>query len=210
MKHIKRWILFFSTSLGFYIIFKFFLFSAIVEWLNTNAKLDIINTSDILSVVSGVVSLAVGFMSDYYFKRREERIKIQQEAPYINLRASREQSITAKRFIRNNHYNIQIEVGKPQQEFRYVYSQIINTGKSTIVNCSIAKKHIAQQIKPQAEYAICFLVYEPDKPKSRRKYSIKYKIEDGRGKKYIGTYILKIDIDKREASFHIKKKQKEL
>ncbi len=210
MKHIKRWILFFSISLGFYIIFKLFLFSAIVEWLNTYAKLDIINTSDILSVVSGVVSLAVGFMSDYYFKRREERINIQQEAPYINLRASREQAITGKRFIRNNHYNIQIEVGKPQQEFRYVYSQIINTGNSTIVNCSIAKKHIAQQIKPQAEYAICFLVYEPVKPRSRRKYSIKYKIEDGRGKKYIGTYILKIDIDKREASFYIKKKQKEL
>ena len=209
MKHVKRWILFFSVSLGFYIIFKLFLLSAIVEWFTVYVKLDIINTSDILSVVSGVVSLTVGFISDYYFKRREERINIQQEAPYINLRASREPSVTGKRSIRNDHY-IQIELGKQQQEFRYVYSQIINAGKSTIVNCFIAKKHITQQIKPQEEYDICFLVYEPIKTRPKRKYSIKYQIEDGKGNEYIGTYILRIDTDKHEASFHIKKKQKEL
>jgi len=172
-------------------------------------KLDMISTSDIILVVSGVISVTVGFIFDYYLKCREEQVNNQQEAPYINFCTSREQSITGKRSFRSNRY-IQIELGKPQREFRYVYSQIINTGKSTIIDCSIAKKHIPQQIKPQTEFAICFLVYEPVKPRPRRKYFIKYQIEDGKGNRYKGTYTLKIDTDKRKASFYIKKKQKEV
>lgn len=209
MKHVKRLILFFVILLSLYLILKQFFLSTIVGWLTTYVKLGTISISDFLSVVSGILSVVIAFIFDYYLSCREERINKQQEAPYINICTAREQPITGKRSLRNNRY-FQIELGKPQEEFRYVYSQIINTGKSTIINCFVANKRFPQQIKPQTEYPVCFLVYEPLKPKSRRKYFIKYQIEDGKGGKYKGTYILKIDIDRREAAFYIKKKQKEL
>lgn len=53
-------------------------------------------------------------------------------------------------------------------------------------------------------------MYEPIKQNLKRSYSFVYQIEDEKGNKYKGTYILRIDTSKRKASFHIKKKQKEV
>lgn len=209
MKHIKRWVSFFFVLSSIYLIFKLFLLSSIVGWLTTYVKFDTISTSDFLSAVSGIVSVIIAFLSDYYFKHHEEQMNSQREAPYINICTAQGQSITSKRYLRNDRY-VQIELGIPQREFRYVYSRIMNTGKSAIMNCTIGSKSISHQIRPQTEYPLWFLVYEPVKPNPKRRYVIKYQILDEKGKSYKGSYTLKIDTDKRKASFHIKKKQKEI
>lgn len=209
MKHIKRWVSFFFVLLGIYLLFKQFLLSNIFGWLTTYVKFDTIETSDFLSVVSGVVSVIIAFLSDYYFKHNEKQMTSQREAPYINICTVQGQSLSSKRYLRNNRY-VQIELGIPQREFRYVYSRIENTGKSAIVNCTIASKSIPYQIKPQTEYPLCFLVYEPAEPKPKRRYIIKYRFADEKGNSYRGSYTLKMDTDKQKVSFHIKQKQKEI
>lgn len=162
-----------------------------------------------MSVVSGIIGFIFAFLSDFYFKRWEDKRNIFQEAPYINICTIRKQAITGKK--RKRNYNsIEIELGNFHQEFRYVYAKIVNVGKSTITNCTIEKTNILNQLNPQDEFPITFLIFEPLKPNSRRTYSFQYQIEDGKGNKYKGTYSLKVNIDKREAIFLVKRKQREV
>lgn len=209
MKRLKRCILFAFVLFSVFLIIKLFLVAVLENWIITYANQYNLNASDILTIISGIISSIFAFLVDYYFKYREEQADIRKEAPRINISTVREQAVTGKRKLKNCK-SFQIELGEQQQEFRYVYAKIINTGQSTIVNCSIAKKSIPYQLNPQTEYSICFLIYEPLKQSVRRRYNIIYQIEDGKGKKYKGTYILKIDINEMKAVFYMKKKQKEV
>lgn len=209
MKRLRRYILFILVLLGVFLAIKLFLVAVLENWITTYVTLYNLNASDILTIISGIISSIFAFLTDYYFKRRDEQADIRKEAPHINISTIREQAVTGKRKLKNRTV-IQIELGEQQQEFRYVYAKIINTGQSTIVNCSIAKKSIPYQLNPQTEYPICFLIYEPLKQNARRRYKIVYQIEDGKGKKYRGMYILKIDIREMKAIFYMKKRQKEV
>lgn len=209
MKHFKRWIIFLLVLFSVYFIFKYFLKACVGNWIAVHVNLNKLDTKDILSIISGIISIIFAFLSNYYFKRREEKITLLQEVPYLNICGVRKQSITGKRK-QKNHNSFEVELGKPEKEFRYVYAKIINTGKSTAVKCSIAKKCIPCQLPPQAEYPVSFLIYESPKQKIKRNYTFKYQMEDGKGSKYIGVYILKINTHKREAEFYLKKGQKEV
>lgn len=209
MKHFKRWIILLLVLFSVYFIFKYFLRAFIGNWIATHVNLNKLNTKDILSIVSGIISIFFTFLSNYFFKRRDEKNTLLQEVPYLNICVIRKQSLTGKRK-QKNHKDFEIELGKPEKEFRYVYAKIMNTGKSTAVNCSIAKKCIPCQLPPQAEYPVSFLIYESSKQKDKRNYKFKYQIEDGKGNKYVGAYILKIDAHKREAEFYLKRRQKEV
>lgn len=209
MKRIRQYFFSFLFLLGIFFIVRLLLIVILKNWLNTYVTFDNLKTSDILTIISGIISSIFAFFTNYHFKHWEVQNNIRQEAPYINITTARDQSVTGKRTMKGRT-TFEIGLGKKNSEFRYVYAKIINTGKSTVVNCSIANTSVPYQLKPQTEYPICFLVYEPLKPNSRHNYSIIYQIEDGKGNKYKGAYILKIDTSKMKATFHIKRKQKEV
>ena len=209
MKRVRRYILLALVLLGIFLIIRLLLITFLENWLAKYVTFDNLKTSDVLTIISGIISSVFAFLTNLYFKYQTERTNIRKEAPYINISTFRNQSVTGKRTMRSRA-PFEVELGKKQQEFRYVYAKIINTGKATVVNGSIAKKSFPYQLNPQAECPICFLVYEPLKQNSRRKYTIQYRIEDEKGNNYQGTYFLKIDTIKMKATFHVKKKQKEV
>ena len=209
MKRLRRYVLSILILFGAFWVIRLFLISFLGNWITIYFTLYNFNASDILTIISGIISSVFAFFSDYYFKHREEQADIRKEAPYINISTVREQAVTGKRKLKNRT-SFEIELGEQQQEFRYVYAKIINMGQSTIVNCTIVKKNIPYQLNPQTEYPVCFLIYEPHKHNFRRKYTITYQIEDGKGNKYKGAYFLKIDISEMKAKFYIKNKQRKV
>lgn len=209
MKRLRRPALLIIILIVVFFVIRFFLTTITKDSLITYVELKKPNTSDILSVISGIASIILTSVFDYIFKRWELQANIQQKVPYISISAVRAQSVTGKRRKRSAPF-IEVELGKPQQEFRYVYAKIMNAGPTAIVNCIIVKKNIPYQLNPQIEYPISFLIYEPRKQKLHRKYAFTYVIEDGKGNKYKGKYTLEIDLSKREAIFHVKRKQKEV
>ncbi len=209
MKRIQRWILLIVILVIVIVLSRLFLISIAEKWITLYIKPEQITSDNILSIVSVIIGAFVTFVFNCFLKRYDETVKNRHEAPYLNFCSIREQSLTGIRNQRT-HNSFEIELGKPQQEFRYVYAKIVNTGISSIVNCYIEKKHFPYQIKPQQEYPITFLVYEASRHKKIYKYKFKYLIEDGKNNKYSGTYFLKIIPQKRKAIFYMNKKQKEI
>lgn len=130
---------------------------------------------EIISYIFGIFDMIISMVISAIVQNKIEKKQNLPQIVIVPYQVQQGQNVSGIKKENPNHYKPKIMLGKKQAKYRIIFAKIVNTGKSSIVECLIEEQSISLLLASNGEIPLYLILYGRDDEKFLN-YELKYSI----------------------------------